>query len=187
MYTKESGLRSLYRGFVPTILGVIPYAGTSFFTYETLKQKYFGKSFETAPHPKFMSALLSELTGETKTNALSSLLFGACAGICGQTSSYPLGETTFDRKLNVKLSRRLMSSPFIKPNINLRHKIILNDAHLFDGSKFVVQMLASHCCNLMCSVNEFYLTQIYFALFIQISFGGECKHQAWATAIDTRR
>lgn len=44
MYTKESGLRSLYRGFVPTILGVIPYAGTSFFTYETLKQKYFGKS-----------------------------------------------------------------------------------------------------------------------------------------------
>lgn len=43
IYTKENGLRSLYRGFVPTIIGVIPYAGTSFFTYETLKHKYFGR------------------------------------------------------------------------------------------------------------------------------------------------
>lgn len=74
IYTKENGTRALYRGFVPTVLGVIPYAGTSFFTYETLKQKYF------------------EMTGETKPNAIYSLLFGACAGICGQTSSYPMGE-----------------------------------------------------------------------------------------------
>lgn len=73
IYTKENGTRALYRGFVPTVLGVIPYAGTSFFTYETLKQKYF------------------EMTGETKPNAIYSLLFGACAGICGQTSSYPMG------------------------------------------------------------------------------------------------
>lgn len=43
IYTKENGLISLYRGYVPTVLGVIPYAGTSFFTYETLKHKYFGK------------------------------------------------------------------------------------------------------------------------------------------------
>lgn len=74
IYTKENGTRALYRGFVPTVLGVIPYAGTSFFMYETLKQKYF------------------EMTGETKPNAIYSLCFGACAGIVGQTSSYPLGE-----------------------------------------------------------------------------------------------
>ena len=36
------GVRSLYRGFTPTIVGVIPYAGTSFFTYETLKKIYTG-------------------------------------------------------------------------------------------------------------------------------------------------
>ena len=30
------------------------------------------------------------MTGEKKPNALYALLFGACAGICGQTSSYPL-------------------------------------------------------------------------------------------------
>lgn len=81
IYTKENGTRALYRGYVATVLGVIPYAGTSFFTYETLKQKYF------------------EMTGETKTNAVYSLLFGACAGICGQTSSYPLGKKS--QKLEV--------------------------------------------------------------------------------------
>lgn len=33
----------MYRGFTPTILGVIPYAGLSFFTYETLKKVHAGK------------------------------------------------------------------------------------------------------------------------------------------------
>jgi len=41
MYRCE-GVRSLYRGFTPTVVGVIPYAGTSFFTYETLKKIYAG-------------------------------------------------------------------------------------------------------------------------------------------------
>ncbi|MBV98461.1 Mitochondrial coenzyme A transporter SLC25A42, partial [Eschrichtius robustus] len=35
--SREEGLRTLYHGFIPTVLGVIPYAGLSFFTYETLK------------------------------------------------------------------------------------------------------------------------------------------------------
>lgn len=37
MYRIE-GVGSYYRGFVATILGVIPYAGCSFFTFETLKE-----------------------------------------------------------------------------------------------------------------------------------------------------
>ena len=40
---KDEGLRGLYRGYVPTIIGVIPYAGTGFFTYETLKRVHFGE------------------------------------------------------------------------------------------------------------------------------------------------
>lgn len=42
--SREEGLKTLYRGFTPTILGVIPYAGLSFFTYETLKKLHAGKS-----------------------------------------------------------------------------------------------------------------------------------------------
>ena len=34
----QEGVLALYRGFVPTIIGVIPYAGVSFFTFETLKK-----------------------------------------------------------------------------------------------------------------------------------------------------
>jgi solute carrier family 25 protein 42 len=39
---KEAGLKTFYRGIYPTVLGVIPYAGTSFFTFETLKLLYKG-------------------------------------------------------------------------------------------------------------------------------------------------
>ena len=41
IYRKE-GFRTLYRGFTPTILGAIPYSGTSFFTYESLKKRHAG-------------------------------------------------------------------------------------------------------------------------------------------------
>ncbi|KAG5847858.1 hypothetical protein ANANG_G00130670 [Anguilla anguilla] len=36
--SREEGLKTLYRGFTPTILGVIPYAGLSFFTYEDAQE-----------------------------------------------------------------------------------------------------------------------------------------------------
>ena len=39
---RTEGLKTLYRGISPTVLGVIPYAGTSFFTYETLKKRLSG-------------------------------------------------------------------------------------------------------------------------------------------------
>lgn len=48
--SREEGLKTLYRGFTPTILGVIPYAGLSFFTYETLKKLHAGKTSACALH-----------------------------------------------------------------------------------------------------------------------------------------
>ena len=42
--SREEGLKTLYRGFNPTMLGVIPYAGISFFTYETLKKLHAGNA-----------------------------------------------------------------------------------------------------------------------------------------------
>lgn len=66
------GPRTLYRGYWATILGVIPYAGMSFFTYDTLKKEYFKR------------------TGDSSPNTVISLVFGATAGVIGQSSSYPL-------------------------------------------------------------------------------------------------
>lgn len=69
--TRENGLLALYRGLWPTLLGVVPYAGASFFTYETLKLKY------------------TERTGRHSVSPWQ-MLFGAFAGLIGQSSSYPL-------------------------------------------------------------------------------------------------
>uniref|UniRef100_UPI00398E948A mitochondrial coenzyme A transporter SLC25A42 n=1 Tax=Pristiophorus japonicus TaxID=55135 RepID=UPI00398E948A len=70
--SRDEGLKTLYSGFVPTILGVIPYAGLSFFTYETCKKVH------------------SEYTKRPQPYAHERLLFGAFAGLIGQSASYPL-------------------------------------------------------------------------------------------------
>ncbi len=69
---KQEGFRTFYRGITPTVLGIMPYAGISFFTYETLKSMYQVYSDSLELHP------------------VHRLIFGACAGILGQSSSYPL-------------------------------------------------------------------------------------------------
>ena len=43
MTLRLDGIASFYRGFTPTVLGVIPYGGISFFTYETLKKHHRGE------------------------------------------------------------------------------------------------------------------------------------------------
>nr|XP_057930102.1 mitochondrial coenzyme A transporter SLC25A42-like [Doryrhamphus excisus] len=70
--SQEEGLKTLYRGFTPTILGVIPYAGITFFTYETLKKLHTEKTKRSQPY------------------TVERLAFGACAGLIGQSASYPL-------------------------------------------------------------------------------------------------
>lgn len=65
---REGGI---WRGITPTLIGVIPYAGTSFFTYETLKHEY-QTQYSTQPPPLYR------------------LAFGAFAGLLGQNVSYPL-------------------------------------------------------------------------------------------------
>jgi len=44
IFTKEGGVRALYRGFIPTVCGMVPYAGLSFYCFEYFKficMKYF--------------------------------------------------------------------------------------------------------------------------------------------------
>ncbi|GAB1607587.1 mitochondrial coenzyme A transporter SLC25A42-like [Argonauta hians] len=69
---REEGFRTLYRGFTPTILGSIPYSGTGFFTYESLKKLHAEYAPGTEPQP------------------LERLCFGAIAGLIAQSASYPL-------------------------------------------------------------------------------------------------
>lgn len=72
---KEEGATALFTGLRPTLLGIMPYAGLTFMTYETLKvQLSHGLALDS---PKDLS------TG-------TRLAAGAFAGVCAQTATYPL-------------------------------------------------------------------------------------------------
>ncbi|KAK9098057.1 hypothetical protein Syun_025102 [Stephania yunnanensis] len=66
---KESGIRGLYRGAAPSLLGIFPYSGLKFYFYEEMK------SFVPEEH---------------KNDITVKLFCGSTAGLLGQTFTYPL-------------------------------------------------------------------------------------------------
>lgn len=74
---KEEGPRALYKGWLPSVIGVVPYAGLNFAVYESLKDWIAKKNIEGPGES-------SELSVLTKLGC------GAAAGMVGQTVAYPL-------------------------------------------------------------------------------------------------
>ncbi|GMH35996.1 hypothetical protein BSKO_03864 [Bryopsis sp. KO-2023] len=71
---KKEGLLAFYRGWLPSVIGVVPYAGLNFGVYETSKVfllNYHGVS------------------EEADLGTVEMLGCGALAGLCGQTMAYP--------------------------------------------------------------------------------------------------
>lgn len=84
----KSGLLNFYRGFSPTILGMIPYAGVSFLTHDTM-----GDFLRHPMVAKWTTLAPRKDAPEGKPAPLQSwaeLLAGGVAGLVSQTSSYPL-------------------------------------------------------------------------------------------------
>ncbi|XP_055912517.1 mitochondrial adenyl nucleotide antiporter SLC25A25 isoform X1 [Eupeodes corollae] len=74
IYSRE-GLRSFYRGYIPNMLGIIPYAGIDLAVYETLKKKYLSTHNNAEnEQPNFMVLLAC----------------GSASSTLGQVCSYPL-------------------------------------------------------------------------------------------------
>ncbi|EJT97303.1 mitochondrial carrier, partial [Dacryopinax primogenitus] len=69
VYREEGGIRGLYKGLVPTAVGVAPYVGINFAAYELLR---------------------GIITPPEKQTTLRKLLCGALAGTISQTCTYPL-------------------------------------------------------------------------------------------------
>lgn len=84
----RSGLRNFYRGFSPTILGMLPYAGMSFLTHDTmgdmLRLPTFAK-WTTLPAPANAPP-----DKPLPLRSWAELLAGGVAGLVSQTASYPL-------------------------------------------------------------------------------------------------
>ncbi|UJR35750.1 hypothetical protein I4U23_028499 [Adineta vaga] len=85
---RNEGVTALYRGALSSLVGVIPYSGCVFFTYESLKHIH------------------TDYRSHRPINKKERLLYGSVAGLVGQTVSYP-----FD-----VIRRRLQTAAVIRPN-----------------------------------------------------------------------
>lgn len=84
----KAGLVNFYRGFSPTVLGMLPYAGISFLTHDTVSDLLRHPSIvkhttlaQTTRHPEGRPAAL---------RSWAELCAGGIAGLISQTASYPL-------------------------------------------------------------------------------------------------
>lgn len=84
IYHKEGGMPGFYRGLTPTIIGMAPYAGFSFFTFGTLKSKGLKHFPDTVGRPS------SDNPNVLVLKPHFNLLCGGVAGAIAQTISYPL-------------------------------------------------------------------------------------------------
>ncbi|KAF8716442.1 hypothetical protein HU200_019319 [Digitaria exilis] len=74
---REEGFRALYRGWLPSVIGVVPYVGLNFAVYESLKDWLL----QTNP---------LGLANDNELHVVTRLGCGAVAGTIGQTVAYPL-------------------------------------------------------------------------------------------------
>lgn len=86
----RSGFANFYRGFGPTILGMLPYAGMSFLTHDTVGDWLRHPSvaqYTTIPDSESKPKKGSR---HPQLTAAAELFSGALAGLVSQSSSYPL-------------------------------------------------------------------------------------------------
>ncbi|XP_035231354.1 graves disease carrier protein-like isoform X2 [Stegodyphus dumicola] len=97
IFRTEGGMRALYKGLSPTVLGMIPYAGLSFYSFERLKLwclEYL---------PSVCGKSRSSSSGGIVLNVPALLLCGGIAGGVAQTVSYPLDVAR--RKMQLSMMR----------------------------------------------------------------------------------
>uniref|UniRef100_A0A8C4MAM7 Solute carrier family 25 member 16 n=1 Tax=Equus asinus asinus TaxID=83772 RepID=A0A8C4MAM7_EQUAS len=130
IYAKEGGFLGFYRGLMPTILGMAPYAGVSFFTFGTLKS--VGLSYAPTLLGRPSSDNPNVLVLKTHIN----LLCGGVAGAIAQTISYP-----FD------VTRRRMQLGTVLPEFE--KCLLLTQSASY---QFVFHLKTDYCCfDLHCS------------------------------------
>ena len=94
-------ISNFYRGFAPTILGMIPYAGVSFFTHDLIhdifRSRYLA-SWAVLGSSDKSSNIIRKSSNKNEVNsrdsrkplrAYAQLIAGGLAGMCSQTAAYP--------------------------------------------------------------------------------------------------
>jgi solute carrier family 25 protein 16 len=88
--SKKLNILNFYRGFFPTIIGMTPYAGVSFWTYHILMDFCRYHPIAT-PYTRANT----QQQQKPKLKTWAELACGGLAGLVAQTSSYPLEVCTY--------------------------------------------------------------------------------------------
>eukprot|EP00850_Spirogloea_muscicola_P005896 SM000027S09677 [mRNA] locus=s27:688259:689711:+ [translate_table: standard] len=68
----EEGFHELYRGLIPSVVGVVPYAGANYYAYDSLRTLY------------------RRLTKKEQVGNVATLLIGSAAGAIASSATFPL-------------------------------------------------------------------------------------------------
>ncbi|KAJ8246227.1 hypothetical protein GJAV_G00265240 [Gymnothorax javanicus] len=98
---QKEGLGAFYKGYLPNVLGIIPYAGIDLAVYETLKNAWLMRYGESSADPGVLV-----LVG-----------CGTLSSTCGQVASYPLAVI----RTRMQAQASLVSSPQLSMLGQLRH------------------------------------------------------------------
>lgn len=86
-------LSNFYRGFIPTILGMVPYAGVSFYSHDLLhdlfRSKYLLKYTLSSKSSSSSTSSSSSFDHRPPLKTWAQLLAGGGAGMLAQASAYP--------------------------------------------------------------------------------------------------
>ncbi|KAG7487582.1 hypothetical protein MATL_G00025040 [Megalops atlanticus] len=97
---KKEGVKAFYKGYIPNILGIIPYAGIDLAVYESLKNAWLSRYAKDTANP----------------GVLVLLGCGTISSTCGQLASYPLAlvRTRMQAQASVEGSEQLSMSRLVK-------------------------------------------------------------------------
>ncbi|KAL1887922.1 coenzyme A transporter [Ceratocystis pirilliformis] len=84
----KSGITNFYRGFAPTLIGMLPYAGVSFLTHDTMGDIL--RSTPLAPYTTLPRPSNAPPENKPPLRSWAELLSGGISGMVSQTSAYPL-------------------------------------------------------------------------------------------------
>ncbi|VEL10258.1 unnamed protein product [Protopolystoma xenopodis] len=89
---RTHGWRVFYRGYVPNLLGILPYAGVDMALYETFK--HLATNWNQPLSVKAESVGRTGDSGSTKLPLVPPVVISLCSGalssVCGQVATYPL-------------------------------------------------------------------------------------------------
>ncbi|XP_024621328.1 DNA replication ATP-dependent helicase/nuclease DNA2 isoform X3 [Neophocaena asiaeorientalis asiaeorientalis] len=187
IYAKEGGFLGFYRGLMPTILGMAPYAGVSFFTFGTLK------SVGLSHAPTLLGRPSSDNPNVLVLKTHINLLCGGVAGAIAQTISYPFDVTRrrmqlgtvlpefekclFQKKVEASFSKAVLSRGMDNRYLVLAVNIVQNEEGNHEKHLIITASQSLECKELCILRNDWCSVPVEPGDIIHLE--GDCISNTW--------